>query len=68
MTMPIKLHKYNIVRIKDGDQIINCTVVKMFRKSAQIKWHDKHYRVPYYLMDKVVGHELLMPDTNNTDE
>ena len=62
MPVHIKLHQYNIVRVRDGDQIINCTVVKMFKDYAQIKLHEKHYRIPYHLMDKVVGHELLMPE------
>ena len=60
--MSIKLHNYNIVRVKDGNNIINCTVVKMYRDYAQIKLQGKLFRVPYHLMDKVVGHELLMPD------
>ncbi len=60
--MSIKLHSYNIVRVLDGDRIINCTVIKMHKDSAQIKLKGKLYRVPYHLMDEVVGHELLMPD------
>jgi sRNA-binding protein len=60
--MSIKLHNYNIVRVKHGNNIINCTVVKMYRDFAQIKLEGKLFRVPYHLMDKVVGHELLMPD------
>jgi sRNA-binding protein len=60
--MAIKLHSYNIVRVKDGDNIINCTVVKMFKDYAQIKLEGKLFRVPYHMMDKVVGHELLMPE------
>jgi hypothetical protein len=60
--MSIKLHNYNIVRVKDGNQIINCTIVKMCLDYAQIKLEGKLYRVPYHMLDKVVGHELLMPD------
>lgn len=44
----------------DGDNIINCTVVKMCFDYAEIKFKGKRYRVPYALIDKVVGHELLM--------
>ncbi|MDP6190714.1 MAG: hypothetical protein QF872_07900 [Gammaproteobacteria bacterium] len=60
--MSIKLHNHNIVRIKDGNKIINCTIIKMCRDYAQIKFEGKLYRVPYHMLDKVVGHELLMPD------
>ena len=62
--MTIAVHKHNIVRIKDGDQIINCTIVKMHLAHVQIKLHGKLFRVAYHMIDKLVGHELLMPNEN----
>ncbi|MCL6416057.1 hypothetical protein MIB92_10365 [Aestuariirhabdus sp. Z084] len=59
--MAISLHSYNIVRITDGQQVHNCTVIKMCYDYAIVKYQGECYRVPYHLMDQVVGHELLMP-------
>lgn len=68
--MALSLHNYNIVRVIDGDHIVNCTVVKMCFEYAEIKFKGKRYRVPYALIDKVVGHELLMatdqPDSHHS--
>ena len=58
----LSLHNYNIVRVNDKGNIINCTVVKMCKNYALIKLEGKTYRVSYGLMDEVVGHELLMPE------
>jgi hypothetical protein len=66
MTSPtltsLSLHNYNIVRVNDKGNIINCTVIKMCKDYALIKLDGKTFRVPYGLMDAVVGHELLMPE------
>jgi hypothetical protein len=59
--MAISLHNYNIVRINNNGNIINCTVIKMCKDYALIKLDGKTFRVPYGVMDEVVGHELLMP-------
>ena len=59
--MAISLHNYNIVRINNNGHIINCTVIKMCKDYALIKLDGKTFRVPYGIMDEVVGHELLMP-------
>mgnify|MGYP000103029892 FL=1 len=60
--MAISLHNYNIVRVNDNGNIVNCTVIKMCKDYAQIKLDGKIFRVPYGIMDEVVGHELLMPE------
>jgi len=60
--MAISLHNYNIVRVNDNGNIVNCTVIKMYKDYAQIKLDGKTFRVPYGIMDEVVGHELLMPE------
>jgi hypothetical protein len=66
MTSPtltsLSLYNYNIVRVNDKGNIINCTVIKMCKDYALIKLDGKTFRVPYGLMDAVVGHELLMPE------
>jgi len=59
--MALSLYNYNIVRVVDGNHIVNCTVLKMCYDYAEIKFQGKTYRVPYHLIDKVVGHELLVP-------
>lgn len=61
-TASLSLHNYNIVRVNDQGNIVNCTVVKMCKNYALIKLEGKTYRVAYGLMDQVVGHELLMPE------
>ena len=60
--MAIALHNYNIVRVSNKGNIINCTIIKMCRDYAVIKLEGKTFRVPYGIMDEVVGHELLMPE------
>ncbi len=60
--MTLSLHNYNIVRVTDGQRIHNCTVIKMHYSYALVKFQGKRYKVPYHLMDEVVGHELLMPE------
>ncbi|MDB4002577.1 hypothetical protein N9449_07715 [Oceanospirillaceae bacterium] len=60
--MAISLHNYNIVRVSDKGNIINCTIIKMCKDYAVIKLEGKTFRVPYGIMDEVVGHELLMPE------
>tara|TARA_B110000495_G_C22605562_1_gene361811 strand:+ start:96 stop:278 length:183 start_codon:yes stop_codon:yes gene_type:complete len=60
--MAISLHNYNIVRVNANGNIVNCTIIKMCKDYAQIKLDGKTYRVPYSIMDEVVGHELLMPE------
>jgi hypothetical protein len=37
-------------------------VIKMCKDYALIKLEGKTFRVPYGIMDEVVGHELLMPE------
>ncbi len=59
--MAIALHNYNIVRVSNKGNIINCTIIKMCKDYALIKLDGKTFRVPYGVMDEVVGHELLMP-------
>jgi hypothetical protein len=59
--MALILHTYNIVRITDGANIIECTIIKMCLEHAVVKYKGKQYKVPYDLIDKVVGHELLLP-------
>ena len=60
--MALSLYNYNIVRVREGQQIIHCTIIKMHYDSVQIKLHGKLYRVPYGLIDQVVGHELLVTE------
>jgi hypothetical protein len=59
--MALRLHSYNIVRITDGANIIECTIIKMCFEYALVKYKGKQYKVSYDLIDKVVGHELLLP-------
>jgi len=60
--MSLSLHNYNIVRISDGKQITNCTIVRMCHAHVIVKYEGRKYKLPYNLIDKVVGHELLMPE------
>ena len=60
--MAIALHNYNIVRVSNKGNIINCTIIRMCKDYAVIKLEGKTFRVPYGIMDEVVGHELLMPE------
>ena len=60
--MAIALHNYNSVRVSNKGNIINCTIIKMCKDYAVIKLEGKTFRVPYGIMDEVVGHELLMPE------
>ncbi|MBY4679122.1 hypothetical protein [Marinobacterium arenosum] len=59
--MALILHNYNIVRISDGQNVIECTVTKMCFEYAVVKYKGGQYKVPYTLIDKVIGHELLLP-------
>jgi hypothetical protein len=59
--MGILLHNYNIVRITDGNNIIECTIIKMCLDYAVVKYKAKQYKITYDLIDKVIGHELLLP-------
>jgi hypothetical protein len=60
--MSISLHNYNIVRVSNQGQVVNCTIIKMCKDYALIKLEGKTFKVPYGMMDEVVGHELLMPE------
>jgi len=60
--MALSLYNYNIVRVNDKGNIVNCTIIKMCKAHALIKLDGKTYKVPYSIMDEVVGHELLMPE------
>lgn len=60
-TVGILLHNYNIVRITDGSNIIECTIIKMCLDYAVVKYKGTQYKITYDLIDKVVGHELLLP-------
>ncbi|RRJ83857.1 hypothetical protein [Aestuariirhabdus litorea] len=60
--MTLSLHNHNIVRVTDGRQVHNCTVIKMCFDYAVVKYQGELYRIPYQRMDEVVGHELLMPN------
>jgi len=60
--MALSLHSYNIVRVNNNGIIVNCTIIKMCKDYALIKLDGKTFKVPYHLMDEVVGHELLMPE------
>ncbi|MEL0638582.1 MULTISPECIES: hypothetical protein [Marinomonas] len=59
--MAITLRNYNIVRVIDNGVIVNCTVISMCYEFATVKFRGKEYKVPYNLIDEVVGHELLIP-------
>ncbi|KZN13967.1 MULTISPECIES: hypothetical protein [Marinomonas] len=59
--MAITLRNYNIVRVIDNGVIVNCTVIEMCYDFALVKFRDKKYKVPYHLIDEVIGHELLVP-------
>lgn len=61
--MALILNNYNIVRVSDDNQVLECTIVKMCYEYAVVKYKGNKYKVPYGLMDKVVGHELLLPCT-----
>lgn len=61
-SMSLSLHNYNIVRVSDGKQITNCTIVRMCHAHVVVKYEGRKYKIPYNLIDKVVGHELLMPE------
>ncbi|WP_426416250.1 hypothetical protein [Aestuariirhabdus sp. LZHN29] len=63
--MALSLHNYNIVRVTDGQRVHNCTVIKMCFDYAVVKYKGERYRIPYALMDQVVGHELLMPTSSS---
>ncbi|SBS27256.1 hypothetical protein MSP8887_00590 [Marinomonas spartinae] len=59
--MAITLRNYNIVRVIDNGVIVNCTVINMFYDYVTVKFKGQEYKVPYHLIDEVVGHELLIP-------
>jgi hypothetical protein len=44
----------------DDGKIVNCTVIKMCLNYALIKYKGSKYQVPYGMIDKVIGHELLL--------
>lgn len=58
--MAVILRNYNIIRVVNGDKIVDCTVVHLCPDYALIKYEGDKYKVPYHLIDKVVGHELLL--------
>ena len=58
----LSLYNYNIIRVNDKGNIVNCSIIKMCKAYALIKLDGKTYKVPYSIMDEVVGHELLMPE------
>ncbi len=58
--MSLVLRKYNIVRVIENGNIVNCTIIKMYFDYALIKYEGAEYKVPYDMMDKVIGHELLL--------
>ncbi|SEG68449.1 MULTISPECIES: hypothetical protein [Marinobacterium] len=59
--MALILNNYNIVRITDGQQVVECTVIKMCFDYAVVKYRGKQYKVSYQHINQVVGHELLLP-------
>jgi len=59
--MAITLRNYNIIRVIDNEVIGNCTVIEMCYDYALVRFKDKKYKVPYGLIDEVIGHELLVP-------
>lgn len=58
--MALVLRNYNIVRVIENGNIVNCTIIKMFYEYALIKYAGAEYKVPYNMIDKVIGHELLV--------
>lgn len=59
--MAVTLRNYNIVRVIDNGVIVNCTVIEMCYDYVLVKCKGKTYKVPYNLIDQVIGHELLIP-------
>ncbi|RTE66893.1 hypothetical protein EH243_04620 [Amphritea opalescens] len=54
------LHNRNIIRVAKGDTVANCIILKMCYDYAVVKFEEKEYRIPYNVIDEVVGHELLV--------
>lgn len=54
------LHNRNIIRVVKDGQVANCIILKMCYDYALVKYEDKEYRIPYAVIDEVVGHELLV--------
>lgn len=54
------LHNRNIIRVVKDGQVANCIILKMCYDYALVKYEEKEYRIPYAVIDEVVGHELLM--------
>lgn len=61
ISVAITLRNYNIIRVIDNGVIVNCTVIEMCYDYALVRFKDKKYKVPYGLIDEVIGHELLVP-------
>ncbi|WP_027855898.1 hypothetical protein [Marinobacterium jannaschii] len=58
--MAIILHNRNIVRITDGNKVVSCTIIQMCFDYAVIKYDGKKYKIPYSMINQVIGHELLV--------
>ncbi|MCO4786874.1 MAG: hypothetical protein KC467_13235 [Marinomonas atlantica] len=58
--MALTLHTRNIIRVIDNGVIVNCVILKMCLEHVVVKFREKQYKVPYHLIDEVIGHELLM--------
>jgi len=58
--MAVILRNHNIVRVTDGNKVVNCTIVKMCYDYAEIKYQGETYKIPYQMIDEVIGHELLV--------
>ena len=58
--MALVLRNYNIVRVIENGNIVNCTIIKMYLDHVLIKFKGSKYKVPYGMIDEVIGHELLL--------
>ena len=54
------LHNRNIIRVAKNGSVANCIILKMCYDYAVVKFEDKEYKIPYAVIDEVVGHELLV--------
>lgn len=54
------LRKGNIVRVVKDNKVIICTISKLYRDYALVKYEDKKYYLNYFLIDEVIGHEHLV--------
>ncbi|ADZ91987.1 hypothetical protein [Marinomonas] len=59
--MSLTLRNRNIIRVIDGDVIVNCTIIKMCFDYVVVVFRENEYKVPYDKIDEVIGHELLVP-------